>query len=42
MPAITLSLDRIPLQLPADFLLVANIFLTNTSGQTATVDIWLV
>jgi len=41
MPAATLPVSRSPFQLPYFFLDVKNIYLTNSSGETATVEIWL-
>ena len=41
MPAATLPISRSPFQLPYFFLDVKNIYLTNNSGETVGVEIWL-
>ena len=42
LPAITLGIGDSPFQMPEGFMEVHNIFLTNASGDTAAIKIWLV
>jgi len=41
LPAITVNVGESPLQLPQNFMEIVNIYLTNSSGATSTIDIWL-
>jgi len=41
MPKITLGISRSPFQSPSDFLELKNIFLSNASGASATIEIFL-
>ena len=41
LPAISLGIGESPYQPPRNFISVSNIFLTNASGATATISIWL-
>lgn len=41
MPAIALGINRSPFQSPERFLDISNIYLSNSSGETATVEIIL-
>ena len=42
LSAISLDIGDSPFQMPEDFMEVNNIFLTNDSGATAAIKIWLV
>lgn len=39
--AFPITVSDSPFQLPANYVDIKNIFITNTSGNTATVEIWL-
>jgi len=41
MPKITLGISRSPFQSPAHFLEISNLYLSNASGSSATIEIFL-
>jgi len=42
LPLIELTLGYVPFQMPEDFMEIHDIFISNNSGATATISIWLV
>ena len=41
LPAFPINIGDSPFQLPPDYMEISNIFISNSSGDTATIKVWL-